>query len=385
MIPYARQNIIRNDIESVVKVLKSDFLTQGPVVGEFEKAFAKYIGSKYAVAVSNGTAALHLSALVLDVRQGTRVITTPISFVASSNCVLYCGGKIEFTDINSANYLLDIKKLEDFIKNKPKGYVKGLIVVDFAGYPADVEAFRKLANKHGLWIIEDACHAPGGYFTDSKGIKQKCGNGKFADLAVFSFHPVKHIATGEGGMITTNHKDLYDKLMMLRSHGITKNSQMMKENHGGWYYEMHELGFNYRLTDIQAALGLSQLKRANENLEKRKKFVKKYNDAFAKIKNVSISCPKVEKGVGHAYHLYIIQTDKRNQLYEYLKTKGINCQIHYIPIHLQPYYKKMGYKKGDFPVAEKYYEKCLSLPLFPSLTNKEQDYVIRSVKDFYEN
>ena len=382
MIPYARQNITKDDIKSVVKVLKSNFLTQGPVVGEFEKAFAKYVGSKYAVAVSNGTAALHLSALVLGVQPGTRVITTPISFVASSNCVLYCKGKVEFVDINPDNYLLDIKKLEDFLKNKPKEYVKGLIIVDFAGYPADMESFRKLANKYGLWIIEDACHAPGGYFTDSKEVKQKCGNGNFADLSVFSFHPVKHITTGEGGMITTNRKDLYEKLLSLRSHGITKDPGKIIKNDGGWYYEMQELGFNYRLTDIQAALGLSQLKRANKNLKRRKELVTKYNKALAKIKNTDILCPKVEKGIRHTFHLYVIQTEKRKELYNYLKIKGINCQIHYIPIHLQPYYKKMGWKKGDFPVAEKYYEKCLSLPLYPTLTNKQQDYVIKNIKNF---
>jgi len=384
MIPYARQNITKNDIKSVVKVLKSDFLTQGPIIGRFEKAFASYVGSKYSVAVSNGTAALHLSALALGVHSGTRVITTPISFVASSNCVLYCGGEIKFIDINPDNYLLDIKKLEDFLKNKPKGYIKGLIVVDFAGYPANMESFHKLALKYNFWIIEDACHAPGGYFIDSRGVRQKCGNGKFSDLSVFSFHPVKHITAGEGGMITTNRRDLYKKILSLRNHGITKDAEKMVQSHGGWYYEMQELGFNYRLTDIQAALGVSQLKQAKNNLKKRKDIVRRYNEAFKKIKNADLLCPNIDSGFGHAYHLYIIQTDKRKELYEYLKIKGINCQVHYIPIHLQPYYKKFGYKKGDFPVAEKYYEKCLSLPLFPSLKKKEQDYVIKSVEDFYE-
>ena len=383
MIPYSKQHINQSDINEVTKILKSEFLTSGPKIIEFEKAFALYVGSKYAVAVSNGTAALHLAALVLGVNRNTRVMTTPISFVASANCVLYCGGNIEFVDIDPKNYLLDINKLEKFLKNKTKGYISGLIVVDFAGYPAKMELFRKIADKYGLWIIEDACHAPGAYFIDSKRKKQKCGNGNYADLSVFSFHPVKHIATGEGGMITTNRRDLYEKMLLLRGHGITRDAEKMQENHGGWYYEMQKLGFNYRLTDIQASLGISQLKRANANLKKRQELVRKYNKAFSGLKNKGLLCPNVEQWISHAYHLYVIQTDRRKQLYDYLKTKRINCQVHYIPIHLQPYYKKMGWKKGDFPVAEKYYEKCLSLPLFPSLKTKEQDYVIKQVQDFY--
>ncbi|MEK7194229.1 MAG: UDP-4-amino-4,6-dideoxy-N-acetyl-beta-L-altrosamine transaminase [Patescibacteria group bacterium] len=365
MIPYGKQEITSQDISAVVKVLKSDFLTQGPQIAEFEKEFAKYVGAKYAVAVANGTAALHISALALGVSKKSHAITTPITFVASGNCVLYAGGQVEFADINSETLILDVKKIKQLLESKPKNYYSGLIVVDMAGYPADLKAFRKLADKHGLWIIEDACHALG------------CGNGKFADVSTFSFHPVKHITTGEGGMITTNRQDLYEKLLRLRTHGITKDPRRLKERHGGWYYEMQDLGFNYRMTDIQATLGRSQLKRARKNLAKRRKIARVYDQAF---KNTSIQISP--KCLGHAYHLYIIQTKKRKELYDYLHDNGILVQVHYIPMHLHPFYKKMGWKKGNFPKAEAYYEKALSLPMYPTLTNKEQKFVIKKVLEF---
>ena len=232
-IPYGKQSLSQEDIDAVVKVLKSDYWTQGPVINEFENAFATYIGCKYAVAVANGTAALHLCALALDVNENTNVITTPITFAASANCIKYCGGNIYFADIDPATFLLDINKVKELIESKPKGFFKGIIPVDFAGHAVDLEAFKKLADEHGLWIIEDACHAPGGYFKDSKGKQQNCGNGTFADLAIFSFHPVKHIACGEGGMITTNDETLYKKLLQLRTHGITKDPALMQDSHGG--------------------------------------------------------------------------------------------------------------------------------------------------------
>jgi UDP-4-amino-4,6-dideoxy-N-acetyl-beta-L-altrosamine transaminase len=376
-IPYGKQEITNEDIQAVAEVLRSDFLTQGPKVDEFEKAFAAYIGSKYAVAVANGTAALHLSALALGVNNKSRVITTPITFVASANCVKYCGGEIDFTDIDPETFLIDIPQIEKKLKSASKGTYQGIIPVDFAGAPVNLEALRKIADQYNLWILEDACHAPGGYFKDSKGIKQNCGNGQYADLAIFSFHPVKHIATGEGGMITTNRKDLYDKLMLLRTHGITKNPDLMHENHGGWYYEMLELGYNYRLSDMQAALGLSQLKRAGVNLEKRRKLAKRYDEAF---KGYYIQTP--DPSEGHAYHLYIIQIERRKELYDFLKENNIFCQVHYIPVHTLPYYRGLGWKKGAFPLAESYYEKCLSLPMYPSLSFAEQDKVIESVLKF---
>lgn len=380
-IPYGRQNITHEDIEAVAKVLQSDFLTQGPAVKEFEDAFAAYIGVKYAVAVSNGTAALHLCALALNVDEHTNVITTPITFAASANCVRYCGGQIFFADIDPATFTLDISKTETLIQSKPKGFFKGIIPVDFAGYGVDLEAFRRLADKHGLWMIEDACHAPGGYFADSKGKKQFCGNGNYADMAIFSFHPVKHIACGEGGMITTNDEKLFKRLLLLRTHGITKDPALMHENHGGWYYEMQELGFNYRLTDFQAALGSSQLQRANEGLDRRRQIAQIYFDSFKDNSNVLGQSAVVD---GHAYHLYIIRVADRLGLYNHLKQQNIFAQVHYIPVHTMPYYKELGWKKGDFPVAEKYYDECLSLPMYPTLTNEQQQHVIDSIHSFFQ-
>lgn len=381
-IPYGRQAITDADIEAVVSVLKSDHLTQGPNIETFEKKFAEYVGAKYAVAVSNGTAALHLCAMVLNVNEGPRVITTPITFAATANCVRYCGGEIHFADIDKNSFLLDINKVRELLEKHPKGYFQGIIPVDFAGNAVDLEAFRKLADEYGLWIIEDACHAPGGYFTDSKNQHQKCGNGNFADLAIFSFHPVKHIATGEGGMITTNNKALYEKLLLLRTHGITKDVSKYKNlkndlEQGAWYYEMQELGYNYRLTDFQAALGVSQLARADEGLAKRRTIAKRYDDAFENskvIRPVSV--------VGNAYHLYVIQVSNRLDLYNYLRANDIFAQVHYVPVHLMPYYKQFGYKKNDFPNAETYYGQCLSIPMYHSLTEEDQEYVIEKILSF---
>ncbi len=379
-INYGRQNITKEDIDLVVKTLKSDYLTQGPLVKEFEEKFAEYVGAKYAVAVTNGTDALHLCNLALNVKPSDKIITTPITFVASANSVLYCGGEVDFVDINPETYTIDLDKLEEKLSLTPIGTYKGIIPVDLAGYPVDVERLRKIADKYNLWILEDACHAPGGYFTDSKDVKQYCGNGAYSDLHIFSFHPVKHIATGEGGMVTTNNETLYKRLKLLSSHGITKDSDVLQENHGGWYYEMHELGYNYRLSDINCALGVSQLKRAKQSVEQRNKIAQKYNQAFKNIAGIKI--PFVADNVYHAYHLYIIQVEKRKELYDYLRKHNIFTQVHYIPVHLQPYYKKLGWKKGDFPVAEAYYEKALSLPIFPTLTEKEQNFVIEKIIGF---
>lgn len=380
-IPYGRQHITQEDINAVVETLQSDFLTQGPAVAAFEKAFAEYIGVKYAIAVANGTAALHLCTMALQVKPGDKVITTPITFVASANCVRYCGGDVVFSDIDSQNFLLDVEKVRDLLEKNPTGTFKGIIPVDFAGAAVNLEAFKKLADEFGLWIIEDACHAPGGYFFDSKGKKQNCGNGIFADLAIFSFHPVKHIATGEGGMITTNNEELYKKLLLLRTHGISRDVDQLEENHGGWYHEMQTLGYNYRLSDMQAALGISQLKRANEGLQKRKEIAKRYDEAFGS--NDEITIPSYQDG--HAFHLYVIRVKNRLELYNHLRNKNIFAQIHYIPAHTMPYYKKLGYQKGDFPLSENYYEQCLSLPMYPTLTKQEQEYVIKTILAYMES
>ena len=379
MIPYGKQHITQEDIDAVVQVLQSDFLTQGPTIAEFENAFAGYIGSKYAVAVANGTAALHLSALALGVNSSTNVITTPITFSASANCVRYCGGNVFFADIDAGTLTLDINKVEDLILSKPAGFFSGIIPVDFAGLPVNLEAFKMLANKYGLWILEDACHAPGAYFIDSNGNKQYAGNGNYAELAIFSFHPVKHIATGEGGMITTNDEKLYRKLLQLRSHGMVyQGNDKLIENHGGWYMEMQELGFNYRLSDIQAALGISQLKKADERIKRRNEIAAIYNKAF---EGTCIKILSLPTNVYHACHLYIIQVNDRKKLYDELRLNKIFAQVHYVPVHLMPYYKNIADYTGKLPIAENYYAKCLSIPMYPTLSNEEQEFVINAIRN----
>ena len=384
-IPYGRQHITDEDIAAVTEVLRGPFLTQGPHIAAFETAFAQYIGCQYAVAVANGTAALHLCCMALGVGEGTRVITTPITFSASANCVRYCGGEVYFADVDPATALLDIDAVRALLERHPKGYFSGIIPVDMAGYPVDLAAFRQLADEYGLWLLEDSCHSPGGSFTDASGREHRCGDGSLADLAIFSFHPVKHIAAGEGGMITTNDEALYKHLLRLRTHGITNKPDDLSEfqpgdpERGGWYMELQELGYNYRLTDFQAALGMSQLNRVGAMLDRRRAIAKRYDAAFSGT-NVTTIVPPAN--VGHAYHLYVVQVDDRKGLYDFLRTRNIMAQVHYIPVHLMPYYRQFGWKPGDFPNAERYYARCLSLPMFPTLTDQEQDYVIASVKEF---
>ena len=375
-IPYGRQNILQDDIDTVVKTLQADFLTQGPKVKEFEDKFATYVGSKYALAVNNATSGLHLSVLAMGLKENERVITTPITFASSANCVRFAKGEVWFADIDSNTYLLSIDSVRKLIESKPKGFFKGIIPVDFSGLPVDLECFRDLADKHNLWIIEDACHAPGGYFTDSKNKKQRCGNGNYADIGVFSFHPVKHIACGEGGMLTTNSEELYKKLSLLRTHGITKEN--MKEDHGGWFYEMQELGYNYRLTDFQSALGITQLAKNDTGVIRRNEISDTYKKAFkGKVKFQSLP-----EGTYNAHHLFVIEVKDRKGLYDFLKDHSIFAQIHYIPLHKLPYYQKIGYGNADLSNSEDYYSKCISLPMFPSLTNEEQQFVIDKVLEF---
>jgi UDP-4-amino-4,6-dideoxy-N-acetyl-beta-L-altrosamine transaminase len=376
-IPYGRQQIDQDDINAVIETLQSDFLTQGPKVERFEEAFAQYVNAKYAVAVSNATTGLHISNMALGVKGGDRVITSPITFAASANASRFCGAEIWFADIDPETYLLDIKEVENLLKSKPKGFFKGIIPVDFAGLPVKLEEFKSLANKYNLWIIEDAAHAPGGYFIDSEGVKNECGNGKYADCAVFSFHPVKHIACGEGGMVTTNDKKIYELLKLYRSHGITKHN--MSENHGDWFYEMQILGYNYRLTEMQAALGISQLAKNPQRVIKRNAIAEKYKKSF---RNTDIKFQSLPIGTYNAHHLFVIEVKNRKGLYNYLKNHNIYAQIHYIPLHTLPYYKEMGYDDAHLPNAESYYKHCISLPMFPSLTDEEQEYVIQKVVKF---
>jgi UDP-4-amino-4,6-dideoxy-N-acetyl-beta-L-altrosamine transaminase len=398
IIPYGKQNITNEDIEAVSQALLGDYLTQGPTIKQFEEAFASYVGANYAVVVTNGTAALHLSALALSVKPGDKVITTSLTFAASANCIRYCGGEVVFVDIDPNTFLIDLDKVENLLRSAPTGTFKGIIPVDFAGRAINLERCKTLANEFGLWILEDACHAPGASFIDSKGKAQKSGNGNFADLAIFSFHPVKHIATGEGGIIATNNENLYKKLLTLRTHGITKEQLNFKNSivqaggsitdteYPGWYMEMQELGYNYRITDFQCALGISQLKRANEGMAKRQEIAKRYDLAFQNKPNVKSPSLEIDSNFidYHAYHLYVLLVEDRLGLYNYLKSNGIFAQIHYYPVHLMPYYRNFGWKENDLPFVEAYYSKCISLPMYPTLTIEEQEYVISTILGYYK-
>jgi len=381
-IPYGKQYISEADTKAVVEALHSDFLTQGPRISEFEKNFATYIGCKYAIAVSNGTAALHLPFLAIGLKEGDRIITTPITFAASANAARYCGAEVYFADIDPDTYVISIERVRALLEKHPRGYFKAIVPVDFTGYPVNLEALRTLADAHDLFILEDACHSPGGYFIDSKGTRQNCGNGHYAHAAAFSFHPVKHIAAGEGGMITTNDEALYKKMMVLRTHGITKENMIMDfpdaELQGAWYYEMQYLGYNYRITDIQAALANSQLQRADEGIKKRHEIAAYYDSKFS-VEGIK---KQNNSHVYNAFHLYVIEVADRKGLYEHLKSAGIFAQIHYVPVHLMPYYRQFGWKEGDFPNAENYYKHCISLPMYPTLSREEQDYVIAKVLEF---
>lgn len=382
-IPYGRQNITDSDIDAVVSVLKSDFLTQGPVVKAFENAFSQTVHSKYSVAVANGTAALHLSVKALGLKPGDKVITTPITFAASANCVLYEGGIVEFCDIDEKSFCISYDSVKKKLESAPVGTYKGLILVDFAGYPINTEDFKKLSDEYGLWIIEDACHAPGAWYKNSSGEKIFAGSCRYADLTVFSFHPVKHIACGEGGMVTTNNKLLFDKLSLFRTHGITKESENIALNHKdeGWYYEMTDLGYNYRLSDMQAALGLSQLGNLDTNITRRAEIVDQYKRA---LKDYPVIFQSAKDNCCNAYHLCVILIEKRRELFNYLAKNGIFSQIHYIPLYKQPYYAKSLPAAYQLINAESYYEKCLSIPLYYSLSEENIAYVIQQIKNFFE-
>lgn len=379
-ISYGKQSIRQEDIDAVVEVLRSDFLTQGPAVSQFEEAFAKKVGSKYAVAFCNATAALHSGFKVLNKDITKKVLVTPITFAASSNCVLYENGSVEFVDIDPVTFNIDINLVEEKLKANPNTY-QGIIPVDFAGLPVDTEKLKEIADHYGLWIMEDACHAIGGGFYNSKNEFIKCGQGTYSDLTVFSFHPVKHIATGEGGMVTTNDLQQYHHLIKLRSHGMERNVSLFEEPaHGGWYYEMQELGYNYRMPDINAALGTTQLKRLEDNIEHRNIIATNYKN-FAKETQLSYQVYD-EKKFLNGYHLFVIQSDRRKELYNYLKLQNIYSQVHYMPIHKHPYYQRNGFREVVLPHAENYYSKALSLPMYHSLTTDVQEYVINALKEF---
>lgn len=369
-IPYGRQCIEEDDIEAVVEVLRSDYVTTGPAVTEFEKMVAEYTGAKYAVAVSNGTAALHVACLAAGLKEGDEVITTPITFAASANCVLYCGAKPVFVDIEPDTYNMDPTKIEEKITPK----TKAIIAVHFTGQPCKMDEIHEIAKKHNLLVIEDAAHALG---ADYKGKKI----GSISDMTTFSFHPVKHITTGEGGMITTNSKELYDKLILFRSHGITRDERFLEKNEGGWYYEQLDLGYNYRITDIQCALGISQMKKLERFVERRREIAQRYNEAFADIKGIRI--PKQEAGCHNSWHLYVIQVleKDRKEVFDALRSKNIGVNVHYIPVYKHPYYQKNGYKEVCCRNAEQYYINAISIPMYPLLSKEEQEYVIETIKE----
>ena len=392
-IPYGRQSIDDADIEAVVKVLKSDYLTTGPAVAAFERKVADYVGAKYAVAVSNGTAALHVACLAAGSGEGDEMTTTPITFAASANCVLYCGGTPVFADIDSDTYNISPGELEKKITSR----TKAIIPVHYTGQPCDMDAILEIAHKHNLLVIEDGAHALGASYKGKK-------IGSIADMTCFSFHPVKPVTTGEGGMIVTDNEELYRKLVLYRSHGITRDKDMMQRyeeqlqqssdmalqeaadmlrgdviDPGGWYYQQLELGYNYRITDISCALGASQMDKLDRFLERRRQIAKKYDEAFADIPQ--IKTPWQQEGCQSGWHLYMIQTMERSrrEVFDGLRQAGIGVNVHYIPVYRHPYYQRNGYAGVHCLNAEAFYERAISLPIFPGLTGRQQDYVIEHV------
>lgn len=367
-IPYGRQYIDEEDIQAVVDVLKSDYLTTGPKIEEFEHIVADYVGAKYAVAVANGTAALHAACLAAGIGPGDEVITSPITFAASANCVLYCGGTPVFADIKKDTYNID----PEDIRRKITPKTKAIIPVHLAGQPCDMDEIHKIAAEHHLTVIEDGAHALGAEYKGKK-------IGGLSDMTTFSFHPVKPVTTGEGGMVVTNSKELHQKLLLFRSHGITRDASLLKNHEGAWYYEQQCLGYNYRITDIQCALGISQMKKLNGFIEKRRVLAKRYDEAFAKCKDIVI--PHQMEGTNSGWHLYIIQVlnQKRREIFEKLRENGIGVNVHYIPVYKHPYYLRHGYAKTCCRNAEEIYERMISLPLYPTLQKEDQDYVIEAV------
>lgn len=381
-IPYARQSINETDIESVLKVLQSDWLTQGPMIARFEKAVADYCGVKFGVAVSSATAALHLACIAAGLNEGDSLWTSPNTFVASANCGLYCGAEVDFVDIDSRTYNMAVTKLAAKLEagRRTGKLPKVVIPVHFAGQSCEMEQIAQLASEYGFTIIEDASHAIGGRYRN-----RPVGSCEYAAMTVFSFHPVKIITSGEGGMILTNREDLYQKLIRLRSHGITRDPGLMEdEPEGPWYYQQIDLGYNYRITDLQAALGYSQLGRIDEFIRRRRYLAERYNQ---RLVDLPVVTPWEHPDCESAFHLYVIRLklDRINkthrQVFEELRQAGIMVNLHYIPVHTQPYYKKKGFKPGDFPEAERYYQEAISLPLYFGLSDAEQDYVIDKLRE----
>jgi len=381
-IPYGRQDISEEDIQAVVEVLRSDWLTQGPAVLEFEQAVSNYCGAKYAVAVNSATSALHIACLALGLGPNDWLWTSPITFVASANCGLYCGAKIDFVDIDPHTYNMSVPALEEkLIKAAAEGCLPKIVIpVHLAGQSCDMKAIHQLAFKYGFKVIEDASHAIGGKY-----LNKPIGNCKYSDITVFSFHPVKIITTAEGGMALTNQADLAEKMELFRSHGITRDqSKMSEKKPDAWYYEQIALGYNYRITDIQAALGISQMKRLDQFIGRRHQIADAYD---ALLKELPVITPTQSPDAHSSFHLYPIQLKldeieaNHESVFEGLRLKGIGVNLHYIPVHLQPWYRSFGFKPGDYPEAEKYYGRAISLPIFSQLKDEQQQYVINVLSE----
>ena len=374
---YGKQTIDQGDIDAVVEALKSDWLTQGPKVQEFENALAQKFNAKYVSAVANGTAGLHLIGIALGWKKDDVVITTPITFVASANCIVYSGATPDFVDINENTYTLDINKLEEEVNRYIKigKQIKAVVAVDYAGHPSDWESLRILADKYNFQLVNDNCHALGAEYNGDLGYAVK-----YADIVNMSFHPVKHITTGEGGAVLTNNQILDEKIKMLRTHGITKDKKYLGNNDGLWYYEMQMLGFNYRITDFQCALGSSQLKKLDRFVKRRNEIAKYYDMEFKNDERFII--PYSKANVKHAYHLYPLQLNfdklkiSKKKFFEKMRENSIELQVHYIPVHMQPYYKKQfGFEEGDFPIAEQFYKNEVSIPIYPLLEDKDLSFI----------
>ena len=383
MIYYGRQSINDSDIESVVKILKSDFLTQGPTIERFEKCVAEYCGAKYAVAVTNATSALHIACLAAGLGIGDSLWTSPITFTASANCGRYCGADVEFVDIDENTYNMSVQALEEKLQASEK-LPKVIVPVHLAGQSCDMKKIFELAKKYNFTILEDASHAVGADYLGAK-----VGACKYSDMAVFSFHPVKIITTGEGGMILTNRKDLYEKLLLYRSHCITRNPALMThDSDGSWYYQQIDLGFNYRMTDIQAALGLSQMQRLDKFIEKRRALAVRYDE---KLKNLPLKIPYVAPDTNPSWHLYIVRvnfdkvTKTKQQIFDEMKARGITLNLHYIPVHTQPYYEKLGHRPEECPNSLEYYRDAMTLPLYYDLTESQQDFIVKSLKEILKS
>lgn len=375
-IPYAKQWIDEEDIAYVSEVLRGDWLTQGPTIDLFEEEIARYTDSKYCVAFNSGTAALHAAMFAAGVQEGDEVITAPVTFVATSNSAIYLRARPVFVDIDWKTYCIDVSKIESAITEK----TRVIAPIDYAGYPVNIEPILEMAHKKGIVVVEDAAHALGAK-RNGKPV------GSQSDMTMFSFHPVKHITTGEGGVITTNSEDYYKKMKIFRTHGITKDPGLLVcKDEGPWYYEMQCLGYNYRITDFQCALGISQLKKLPDSLQRRNQIALKYHRAFRSFPEMILPPLPEESNSSHAYHLFpVLFTGKeRKHVFTELKKKGIHAQVHYLPVHLQPYYvNNFGFKKGDFPVSEAFYEKEISIPMFPALSDSEIEYVIEVICGLY--